>query len=98
MGSPIYEELRQLDCRFLIKPIKRNRLHHTLRQVFPRGDNRKATPPPQKAAMFPTGLGSRNPLSILCAEDNPVNVKVITHLLKRMGFVARRSFSCWDCS
>ncbi|SCZ98541.1 BZ3500_MvSof-1268-A1-R1_Chr3-1g05452 [Microbotryum saponariae] len=85
MGSPIYEEMRQLDCKFLIKPIKRNRFHHTLRQIFPIGAIKLTSPPPASSP-FPTGLGVRNPLSILCAEDNPINVKVITHLLKRMAY------------
>ena len=90
MGSPIHDGIRQLDCRFLIKPLKRNRLHHTLRAVFPAGDtSRVASPAPNAAAAaatFPATLASRNPLTILVAEDNPVNVKVITHLLKRMGY------------
>ena len=72
MGSPIYEEMRQLDCKFLIKPIKRNRLHHTLRQVFPAGEFRRASPPPVAASPFPVNLAARSPLSILCAEDNPI--------------------------
>jgi CheY-like chemotaxis protein len=109
MGSPIYEEMRQLDCKFLIKPIKRNRLHHTLRQVFPASEFRKATPPPTATTSpFPSNQAQRAPLSILCAEDNPIkyastpadyylssftyllsslsSVKVITHLLKRLGY------------
>ncbi|GAA5868990.1 hypothetical protein JCM8547_003243 [Rhodosporidiobolus lusitaniae] len=86
MGSPIYEEMRQLDCKFLIKPIKRNRLHHTLRLVFPAGESPRPSSPAPASPAFPTNLATRNPLSILCAEDNPINVKVITHLLKRMGY------------
>ncbi|GAA5904910.1 hypothetical protein JCM5296_006141 [Sporobolomyces johnsonii] len=86
MGSPIYEEMRQLDCKFLIKPIKRNRLHHTLRSIFPSGESPHTVSPVPTSPAFPTNLAARNPLSILCAEDNPVNVKVITHLLKRMGY------------
>ncbi|GAA5944373.1 hypothetical protein JCM1841_000753, partial [Sporobolomyces salmonicolor] len=86
MGSPIYEEIRQLDCKFLIKPIKRNRLHHTLRSVFPSGESPHTVSPVSASPTFPTNLATRNPLSILCAEDNPINVKVITHLLKRMGY------------
>ncbi|BGP14068.1 hypothetical protein JCM10213v2_002006 [Rhodosporidiobolus nylandii] len=86
MGSPIYEEMRQLDCKFLIKPIKRNRLHHTLRLVFPAGESPRPSSPAPASPAFPSNLASRNPLSILCAEDNPINVKVITHLLKRMGY------------
>ncbi|GAA5903955.1 uncharacterized protein JCM6883_002039 [Sporobolomyces salmoneus] len=88
MGSPIYEEIRQLDCSFLIKPIKRNRLHHALRTIFPAAETPRVSSPRPSSPAFPTNLSSRNPLSILCAEDNPVNVKVLTHLLKRMGYSA----------
>ncbi|GAA6001160.1 hypothetical protein JCM10207_007438 [Rhodosporidiobolus poonsookiae] len=86
MGSPIYEEMRQLDCKFLIKPIKRNRLHHTLRLVFPAGESPRPSSPAPASPAFPSNLAARNPLSILVAEDNPVNVKVITHLLKKLGY------------
>ncbi|BGP60434.1 hypothetical protein NBRC10512_004439 [Rhodotorula toruloides] len=86
MGSPIYEEMRQLDCKFLIKPIKRNRLHHTLRLVFPAGESSRVSSPAPGSPAFPTNLATRNPLAILVAEDNPINVKVISHLLKRMGY------------
>lgn len=73
MGSPIYEEMRQLDCRFLIKPVKRNRLHYTLRQVFPVSETRKITPAPRTGKdSFPANFATDNPLSILCAEDNPI--------------------------
>ncbi|BGP22990.1 hypothetical protein JCM10295v2_001881 [Rhodotorula toruloides] len=86
MGSPIYEEMRQLDCKFLIKPIKRNRLHHTLRLVFPASESSRVSSPAPGSPAFPTNLATRNPLAILVAEDNPINVKVISHLLKRMGY------------
>lgn len=108
MGSPIYEEMRQLDCKFLIKPIKRNRLHHTLRLVFPSGESPRLASPAPASPAFPSNLATRNPLAILVAEDNPIkcvlrvpvsghvllsltdpsrdSVKVISHLLKRMGY------------
>ncbi|GAA5824688.1 hypothetical protein JCM3770_000086, partial [Rhodotorula araucariae] len=86
MGSPIYDEMRQLDCKFLIKPIKRNRLHHTLRLVFPAGESPRLSSPAPLSPAFPSNLATRNPLAILVAEDNPINVKVISHLLKRMGY------------
>lgn len=72
MGSPIYEEMRQLDCKFLIKPIKRNRLHHTLRLVFPAGESSRVASPAPASPAFPTNLATRNPLAILVAEDNPI--------------------------
>ncbi|BGP46232.1 hypothetical protein JCM10450v2_002072 [Rhodotorula kratochvilovae] len=86
MGSPIYDEMRQLDCKFLIKPIKRNRLHHTLRLVFPASESPRISSPAPSSPAFPSNLATRNPLAILVAEDNPINVKVISHLLKRMGY------------
>ncbi|GAA5970007.1 hypothetical protein JCM11641_000231 [Rhodosporidiobolus odoratus] len=88
MGSPILEEWRALDCTYLIKPIKRNRLHHTLRIVFPSGEFPRPSSPAPASPAFPSNLGAKNPLSILCAEDNPINVKVITHLLKRLGYTS----------
>lgn len=111
MGSPIYEEIRQLDCSFLIKPIKRNRLHHALRTIFPAPETPRISSPGPSSPAFPMNLATRLPLTILCAEDNPIkcaptllachlarvltlmdplfelrSVKVITHLLKRMGY------------
>ncbi|GAA5937764.1 hypothetical protein JCM1841_004779 [Sporobolomyces salmonicolor] len=86
MGSPIYEEMRQLDCKFLIKLIKRNRLHHTLRSVFPSGESPHIVSRVSASPAFLTNLATRNPLSMLCTEDNSINVKVITHLLERMGY------------
>ena len=68
MGSPIYEEIRQLDCSFLIKPIKRNRLHHALRTIFPAAEPPRISSPRPSSPAFPTNLATRNPLTILCAE------------------------------
>jgi CheY-like chemotaxis protein len=95
MGSPIYEEMRQLDCKFLIKPIKRNRLHHTLRLVFPAGESpRPSSPMPTVSPVFPTNLATRNPLSILCAEDNPINVRFFTSLPTRPSSYSSSPSSC----
>lgn len=81
MGSPIYEEIRQLDCKFLIKPIKRNRLHHTLRTIFPSNETPRVSSPGPSNPAFPTNLSARIPLAILCAEDNPIkSVSRFLHL------------------
>lgn len=64
--------LNTVDCKFLIKPIKRNRLHHTLRIIFPIGDTPNVSSPGPSTPAFPANLSARIPLAILCAEDNPI--------------------------
>lgn len=86
MGSPIYEDMRALDCKFLIKPIKRNRLHHLIREIFP--NEHKPSPPVAGtvASVFPTNLAARNPLSILTSEDNPIKLIFFSIVLPILFF------------
>jgi len=44
--------------------------------------------PQEREARFETNLGDRLPMSILLAEDNPVNQRVGIHLLTQMGYRA----------
>jgi CheY-like chemotaxis protein len=71
---------------FLVKPVKPSSLHDTLATVLAG----QATSVPVRASG--TGidhdLGSRHPLRILLAEDNPVNQKLALRLLERMGYRA----------
>ncbi|KAK4703939.1 hypothetical protein P7C70_g2274, partial [Phenoliferia sp. Uapishka_3] len=79
MGSPAHDALRQFTDTFLIKPIKRNRLHHTLRQIFPSGESRRPLSPNESsssASPFPTNLAVRNPLVLLCAEPSPLQPRL----------------------
>lgn len=69
----------------LNKPIKQSQLYNILVEIF--------TGVPQSAQSLPIGqvtpaLGAVNPLRILLAEDNPVNVKVALLTLERMGYRA----------
>jgi signal transduction histidine kinase/CheY-like chemotaxis protein len=71
---------------FLVKPVKPSALHDTLATVLAG----QATSVAVRASG--TGidhdLGSRHPLRILLAEDNPVNQKLALRLLERMGYSA----------
>lgn len=71
---------------FLNKPIKTSNLFNVLLNAV------KSTPvrveQPEKKVENDRGLGSRHPLRILLAEDNLVNQKVATHILKRLGYRA----------
>ncbi len=71
---------------YLSKPIKTSNLFNVLLNAV------ELTPvrieQPEKMVEIDQGLGSRHPLRILLAEDNPVNQKVALHLLKRIGYLA----------
>ena len=72
---------------FLVKPVKPSGLHDAIVTVL-------AGTPSSVAHRQPAGpgidhdLATRHPLRILLAEDNPVNQKLATRLLERMGYRA----------
>ncbi|MBL9190561.1 MAG: response regulator [Opitutaceae bacterium] len=68
---------------YVSKPIKAAALLETLVAVF-HGRSAHSTEP----ASGDAPLGARHPLSILLAEDNPVNQRVATLMLQRMGYRA----------
>ena len=74
---------------FLIKPVKRRRLYANLKLIFPDEDEN----PPLNSPVLSTAndaspsVVDRSRLKILVCEDNPINVKVAKHLLKRLGCV-----------
>jgi PAS domain S-box-containing protein len=66
----------------LIKPIKPSQLYNALRHalfVVKKEEN-------GMLSAFDSGLARRCPLRILVAEDNPINRKVVTRTLGRMGY------------
>ena len=67
----------------LPKPIKQAALYHAVRGLF---ETSGALAPVAKAGERP--LAGEFPLSVLLAEDNPVNQKVATRFLERLGYRA----------
>ncbi len=69
----------------LTKPIKASQLYVTVQRLF---DRRVAEPAaaPRAEPGHPSAPARPNPLRILVAEDNPVNVKLAVLLLSRLGY------------
>jgi CheY-like chemotaxis protein len=81
----------------LTKPVKPSALLDAVLTVLAPDAARQA--PRSSPAASGAGLGATNPLRILVAEDNPVNVKLTLKLLERMGYgaeVAGNGFEVLD--
>jgi signal transduction histidine kinase/HPt (histidine-containing phosphotransfer) domain-containing protein len=69
---------------FIYKPIRQTQLFDALcRAITGHVRQEKKTPP---ASTFDTTMAVRHPLKILVADDNPVNQKVGTSLLQKLGY------------
>jgi len=71
----------------LTKPIKPSHLMETLMSVFA-GQPRSAGPAAGGGSRLDPGLGARNPLRILLAEDNSVNQRLAVRILEQVGYRA----------
>jgi len=71
---------------FLNKPIKTSSLFNVLLSTI--GSTPTRIVKPEKILKFEESMGTRHPLRILLAEDNPVNQKVALLFLKRLGYLA----------
>ncbi len=72
---------------FLTKPVKPSSLHDALVTVLVGAEPAAATRAAERPAIDGE-LGSRHPLRVLLAEDNPVNQKLAIRLLAQMGYTA----------
>jgi CheY-like chemotaxis protein len=87
LGScPTYAEAVAAGCRdIMTKPLKRDALLNTLRRS---ALALEPTPAMPSAAHEPAVTDLKH-LRVLVVDDNPVNQKLILHLLKRLGISAR---------
>jgi DNA-binding response OmpR family regulator len=85
-GMPVSPEEAQ-EAGLLVqlsKPVKHASLFNALLKVLDRRQP-AAPPPPTASALAP---GERSPLRVLVAEDNPVNIQLLTILLEHLGYQA----------
>ncbi|MFO0661654.1 MAG: response regulator [Polyangiaceae bacterium] len=68
----------------LSKPVKRSMLLESLATLTGLVPVSEPSSPPRQEDL----LGSRHPLRILIAEDNPINQKVTVRMLERLGYTA----------
>jgi len=67
----------------LAKPVRRNHLHRAIGQVL---SGVTEAPTTDASKRLDSEFAKRFPLRILLAEDNPVNQKVATRMLERLGY------------
>ena len=84
------DELRKLGDvsifrAILHKPLRQSVLYDTMVTTLGQKTQRPITLEPE-TSRFDDKLASTHPLKILVAEDNPVNRKLITRLLERLGY------------
>ncbi len=73
---------------FLVKPVRASQLYNALLGILATRPEVQAEGPTPAASQFDAGMGVRQPLRILLAEDNVVNQKLALRLLERLGYRA----------
>jgi CheY-like chemotaxis protein len=76
---------QELFAAFLNKPIKTSQLFNVLVSVLAPIETKKLKTQDLKLSIDPE-MGVRLPLHILIAEDNPVNQKVATRMMEKLGY------------
>jgi len=77
---------RSLFAAILNKPIRPAQLHDLMIQIFNRENGREVSFEKVATSLFDTDFAESHPLRILLAEDNPVNQRVATGFLERLGY------------
>lgn len=74
----------------LMKPLRRSPLLHAMQRLFDRPSSPVVRPQTESSETpaVPESKSTRQSLRVLVAEDNPINLKMITHVLVRLGYRA----------
>lgn len=86
LGEEYPERNRDLFKAVLSKPIKQDILYKEILNVLLEKTNKDRIPASGKTILSPQ-FAEDHPLRILVAEDNPVNQKVASHTLGKLGYI-----------
>jgi CheY-like chemotaxis protein len=77
-------KIHHLFAAVLHKPIREQQLLSTVQEVI-NGEKKAEPDAPRKHQLDPS-FAVTHPMSILVAEDNPVNLKLVEHILNKLGY------------
>ncbi len=78
------KEISELFAAYLLKPIKKSQIFKSLLNVLERRNIEDRFE--SRKVLLDSEIADKRPLSILIAEDNIVNQKVVSRMLKKMGY------------
>jgi CheY-like chemotaxis protein len=87
IGLEIKPHYRDLFTAVLNKPAKTKPLVQLIRGALSKFSAEKKANQPAVAKQLQASFAAQHPLEILVAEDNPINTKLITTVLAKLGYV-----------
>lgn len=93
VGDDRHLNQKDLFYAVLAKPIRHQSFYNYILQVLNKGVNHQKVKKKVTSEILFTDFAQQNPLSILIAEDNPINQKLALIILTKLGYSAD---SAWD--
>jgi signal transduction histidine kinase/CheY-like chemotaxis protein len=86
VGDETYRKYNELFVAILNKPVKKQQLHRVICKQFQANMDALASESQKPDALLSDAFAHTYPISILLAEDNPVNQKLAIRVLGKLGY------------